>query len=81
MPDVVEDGGLKRTPRSQTAVLIGDSGSACVVRSMGVPIESITMLGSRTDIVGRWSGATDPEIKMQKLQWMDRVLRTLGVDY
>jgi len=34
MPDVVEDGGLKRTPRSQTAVLIGDSDSACVVRSM-----------------------------------------------
>ena len=55
--------------------------AACVVRSMGVPIEAITMLGTRTDVVGRWSGATDPEIKMQKLQWMDRVLRTLGVDY
>jgi hypothetical protein len=24
---------------------------------------------------------TDPDTKMQKLQWMDRVLRTLQIDY
>ena len=29
-----EDGAPKRKPRSQTAVLVGDSGSGCVVRSM-----------------------------------------------
>ena len=55
--------------------------AVCVVRSMGVPIESITMLGTRTDVLGRWSGPTDPEAKMQKLHWMDRVLRVLGADY
>ena len=55
--------------------------AACVIRSMGVPKEAITMLGTRTDVVGRWSGVTEAETKMEKLQWMDRVLRTLEIDY
>ena len=48
---------------------------------MGVPKEAITMLGTRSDVVGRWSGVTEAEAKMEKLQWMDRVLRTLEIDY
>ena len=55
--------------------------AACVIRSMGVPKEAITMLGTRIDVVGRWSGVTEAETKMEKLQWMDRVLRTLEIDY
>ena len=55
--------------------------AVCMVRSMGVPKEAITMLGTRTDVVGRWSGVTDAETKMEKLQWMDKVLRTLEIDY
>jgi len=55
--------------------------AVCVVRSMGVPKESITMLGTRVDVVGRWSGVTDAETKMEKLQWMDKVLRALEIDY
>ena len=55
--------------------------AACVVRSMGVPKESITMLGTRTDVVGRWSGVTDAETKIEKLQWMDRILQILKIDY
>ena len=55
--------------------------AVCVVRSMGVPKESITMLGTRVDVVGRWSGVTDAKTKMEKLQWMDKVLRTLEIDY
>jgi len=55
--------------------------AACVIRSMGVPKETITMLGTRIDVVGRWSGVTEAETKMEKLQWMDRVLRTLEIDY
>ena len=55
--------------------------AACVIRSMGVPKETITMLGTRIDVVGRWSGVTEVETKMKKLQWMDRVLRTLEIDY
>jgi hypothetical protein len=48
---------------------------------MGVPKETITMLGTRTDVVGRWSGVTEAGTKMEKLQWMDRVLQTLEIDY
>ena len=55
--------------------------AACVIRSMGVPKEAITMLGTRIDVVGRWSGVTEAETKMEKLQWMDKVLRTLEIDY
>ena len=55
--------------------------AACVIRSMGVPKETITMLGTRIDVVGRWSGVTETETKMEKLQWMDGVLRTLEIDY
>ena len=55
--------------------------AACVICSMGVPKEAITMLGTRIDVVGRWSGVTEAETKMEKLQWMDRVLRTLEIDY
>ena len=55
--------------------------AACVICSMGVPKEAITMLGTRIDVVGRWSGVTEAETKMEKLQWMDRVLRTLKIDY
>ena len=55
--------------------------AVCMVRSMGVPKEAITMLGTRTDVVGRWSGATDAETKMEKLQWMDKVLRALEIEY
>jgi uncharacterized Rossmann fold enzyme len=55
--------------------------AVCMIRSMGVPKESITMLGTRTDVVGRWSGVTDAETKMEKLQWMDKVLRALEIEY
>ena len=55
--------------------------AVCLVRSMGVPKEAITMLGTRTDVVGRWSGVTDAETKMEKLQWMDKVLRALEIEY
>jgi len=55
--------------------------AACVICSMGVPKEAITMLGTRIDVVGRWSGVTEAETKMEKLQWMDKVLRTLEIDY
>ena len=55
--------------------------AACIVRSLGVPIERIRMLGTRTDIVGRWSGKTDPEQKIVKLGWMEKILRILELEF
>ena len=55
--------------------------AACIVRSIGVPADSISMLGTRTDVVGRWSGVTDEETKLEKLKWMSEVLGILGIGF
>ena len=55
--------------------------AACIVRSIGVPLESISMLGTRTDVVGRWSGITDEKAKLEKLKWMREVLKILEIGF
>jgi hypothetical protein len=37
------------------------------------------MLGTRADVVGRWSGKTQEEMKIEKLQWMRRILSIQGL--
>jgi len=46
----------------------------CLIGFLGVPISDITLLGYRSDIVGQWSGATDPERKLRKLIFMQEVI-------
>ena len=53
----------------------------CFLIALGVPIERILLLGTRTDIVGKWSGETHPEEKLIKLQWMAKVLSIIGIKY
>ena len=53
----------------------------CFLIALGVPIERILLLGTRTDVVGKWSGETNPEEKLIKLQWMDKVLSIIGIKY
>ena len=55
--------------------------AACIVRSIGVPVESISMLGTRTDVVGHWSGITDENAKLEKLKWMSKVLEILEIRF
>ena len=55
--------------------------AACIVRSLGVPIERIRMLGTRTDIVGMWSGKTDQKQKIVKLGWMKKILDMLELPF
>jgi len=55
--------------------------SICFLVALGVPIHNISLLGTRTDIVGKWSGVTNPTEKLVKLQWMDKVLQIIGVKY
>ena len=50
---------------------------ACIAMSLGIPIERITMLGTNTNKVGRWSGTTEKEKKLVKLQWMKTILQAL----
>ncbi len=55
--------------------------AACFVRSAGVPNDNIIMAGTRTDIVGKWSGITNKNLKLLKLEWMAKVLSLLKIKY
>lgn len=55
--------------------------AACIATSLGIPIERITMLGTNTNKVGRWSGTTEKEKKLVKLQWMKTILQALDIHY
>ena len=53
----------------------------CFIESLGRSLENVECLGFRTDVVGPWSGVTNPERKMQKLEWMRESMRRLGVEH
>lgn len=53
--------------------------AACILTALGVSNTRIKMLGTRTDIVGRWSGKTQELVKIEKLQWMRRILSIQGL--
>ena len=53
----------------------------CFLIALGVPSDRIILLGTRTDVVGKWSGATNPEEKLIKLQWMAKILAIIGIKY
>jgi len=55
--------------------------AVCFVHSIGVPKERIVMIGTRTDIVGKWSGITDKELKLSKLKWMEKILQIIEINY
>jgi len=54
----------------------------CFVAWLGVPLERIIMVGYDSTRLGRWSGITQPERKLEKLTWMDivveKVMRALN---
>ena len=54
--------------------------AACIALSLGIPIDRITLLGTNTEEVGRWSGTTVRSTKLEKLKWMGRILRLLKLD-
>jgi uncharacterized Rossmann fold enzyme len=54
--------------------------AACLLASLGVNLSRLSLVGFRSDRIGRWTGATDPILKMQKLQWMDEVLTRLTTE-
>jgi len=53
--------------------------AVCIALSLNVSPGQLTLRGFRTDMIGRWTGATVPERKMRKLEWMKRVLDIAGV--
>jgi uncharacterized Rossmann fold enzyme len=53
--------------------------AACFLTSLGVKNNRIILLGTRSDVIGRWSGNTQEKTKIEKLQWMRRVLSIQGL--
>jgi len=53
--------------------------AACLALSLDVDAARLRLIGHRTDMVGRWSGSTDPVRKLQKLRWMAEVFRIIGL--
>ena len=53
----------------------------CFLQSMGLDLSRIQCLGFSTQKVGMWSGATDPDAKLDKLQWMNEAMVRLGVEH
>ena len=53
--------------------------AACFLTALGARKENVKLLGTRSDIVGRWSGDTEKSSKLQKLQWMKLILEIQGL--
>lgn len=53
--------------------------AVCLALHLDVRPERLHLAGFRTDVIGRWTGATHPERKVRKLIWMARILDRVGV--
>ena len=50
----------------------------CFILSLGVESSKIELVGFNLFKVGQWSGSTNTEKKIQKLEWMGRIVSELG---
>ena len=55
--------------------------AACFLAAAGVSFDRVHFVGYAVGHVGPWSGATDPVRKLDKLQWMERILDLLDADW
>ena len=54
--------------------------AVCFALAIGVKRENIRLLGFSLREVGPWSATTVHELKLQKLEWMNRILTSVGLD-
>ena len=54
--------------------------AVCFALAAGVKRENIRLLGFSLREVGPWSATTVPELKLQKLAWMNRILKSVGLN-
>ena len=53
----------------------------CFIQALGRSLENVGCIGFRTDVVGAWSGTTNPERKKKKLEWMEESMHRLGLEH
>lgn len=49
--------------------------AVCLVIGLGVRHENISLVGFSTKSIGKWSGQTNPARKLEKLEWMLKILQ------
>tara|TARA_B110000459_G_scaffold201514_1_gene252364 strand:- start:77 stop:835 length:759 start_codon:yes stop_codon:yes gene_type:complete len=54
--------------------------AVCFALAMGVPKDQIRLIGFSLNEVGPWSATTIPALKLEKLVWMNRILKSVGLD-
>lgn len=54
--------------------------AVCLAIGLGVKSENITLIGFSTGQIGKWSGNTDIEQKLVKLEWMYRIIEMVGLE-
>jgi len=54
--------------------------AVCLAIGLGVKAENITLLGFSTGQIGKWSGATNIEQKLMKLEWMYQIIEMVGLE-
>jgi len=52
----------------------------CMAHALGVNFEDVYLVGYTLSRVGKWSGRTDVNKKLEKLQWMATVVQMLGLE-
>jgi uncharacterized Rossmann fold enzyme len=55
--------------------------AVCFAQWCGATPDRVTFLGYTTTKVGKWSGHTTPHRKLEKLEWMERILNFFPVMY
>ncbi len=51
--------------------------AVCLVLALGVHRHNISLVGFSTTSIGEWSGQTNPVRKLEKLEWMVKILQML----
>lgn len=53
----------------------------CFIQALGRSLDEVECVGFRTDVIGSWSGTTNPARKRRKLAWMEESMRRLGLEH
>ncbi|HJM55354.1 MAG TPA: hypothetical protein QGI72_03825 [Poseidonia sp.] len=51
--------------------------AACFLHWLNIDLSRVKLVGFSTESVGIWSGTTNPELKIKKLGWMEKILKRL----
>ncbi len=54
--------------------------AVCLAIGLGVESRNITLLGFSTGQIGKWSGVTNIEQKLMKLEWMYQIIKMVGLE-